>query len=104
MNVGVDLVLVSRISELSKAAKTKIFHDTELKNASDEHLAAVFAIKECCKKIFGADISWKSIEVLRSNSGAPKVRLSSSLQKQFSVEASATHEKGFAAAVVVAWK
>ena len=103
MKVGVDLVQVARISAMSSAAKSKVFHSTELANASDEHLAAVFAIKECCKKIFGAKTSWKSIEVTRSTSGAPQVRLSSSLQKQVeAIEASATHEQGFAAAVVVA--
>jgi|GEM_PF-4447084 len=103
--IGVDLVKISRVAALSPSARAKIFHPSEINGASDRHLAAVFAIKECCKKIFGADMPWHSVEVKRTPSGAPQAVLSSSLQKQFThVEVSATHEGDFAAAVVVAWK
>jgi len=101
--IGTDLVRVSRVEGLSTAAKKKIFHDSELKRAKPEHLAGVLAVKECCKKIFGPSLPWKSIEVKRKRSGAPSVKLAGDVRgKVQKIELSTSHDDGFALAFVVA--
>ena len=101
--IGTDLVKISRVEALSAAAKKKIFHDSELKKAKPEHLAGVLAVKECCKKIFGPKLPWKSVEVKRKKTGAPTVKLASEVKGKVSkIELSTSHEGGYALAFVVA--
>ena len=103
IRVGTDLVKISRIEELSLAAKKKIFHESEMRKAKPEHLAGVLAVKECCKKIFGPKLDWKSVEVKRKRTGAPQVKLASSVMGKVSkIELSTSHEGGYALAFVVA--
>ena len=100
--IGTDLVKISRVEKLSDAAKKKIFHDSEMKRAKPEHLAGVLAVKECCKKIFGPKLPWKSVEVKRKRTGAPIVKLAGDVKGKVSkIELSTSHEGGYALAFVV---
>lgn len=97
MKVGTDIVCVSRFENIDGAALKKIFHPSELKNKSPEHLAGIFAVKECCKKIF-PNSDWLDFEVKKEKSGRPHI----CSKQKFRGEASISHDGEYAIAVVVA--
>jgi len=102
IKIGTDIVFVTRMSKLTPAAAKKIFLPSELRSASNERLAGIFALKECCKKIFGPrQVGWHDILVTRRN-GKPVIKLPQQLQKSVSaLDCSVAHDGGFAVAVVV---
>ncbi len=86
---GIDVVKVARIKEeLESPAKkwAERFCSTEEREQADEppmhyrYYAGRFAGKEAVAKALGTgfagDITWRGIEILRRQSGAPYVRLS----------------------------
>jgi len=81
--VGVDLVDVARFKlalERHPRLAERLFTDGERADAKSrpERLAARFAAKEAVLKTFNVGVgatTWRSIEVLTSDAGAPSVRL-----------------------------
>ena len=87
---GVDIVEISRISELIEAHGdrflTRCFTDGERKYADTgqkrraERYAARFAAKEAVLKVIGTGwrdgISWRDIDIIREPSGQPKLEIS----------------------------
>jgi len=121
LRVGVDVVLISRISEsLRKFGHRfvqRIFSDREAAYAMQsaalaaERLAARFAAKEAAIKAFGwseSSIDWRDIEVVRSDSGACHLELHGHAAQLLAaaghkqVALSLSHDGDYAVAVVTA--
>src|SRR5438045_3215668 len=88
VGLGLDLVEVSRIRALLEKSgdrfKERVFTDAEVlycDSCADGamHYAARFAAKEAVAKALGtgftSGVTWRDIEVLRSDGGVPSVRL-----------------------------
>jgi holo-[acyl-carrier protein] synthase len=88
VGLGLDLVEVSRIRALLEKSgdrfKERVFTDAEVMYCDScadgaMHYAARFAAKEAVAKALGtgftSGVSWRDIEVLRSEGGVPSVRL-----------------------------
>jgi holo-[acyl-carrier protein] synthase len=88
VGLGLDLVEVSRIRSLLEKGgdrfKDRVYTRSEITycdSCADAamHYAARFAAKEAVSKALGTGftngVTWRDIEVLRSPSGAPSVRL-----------------------------
>lgn len=97
MGVGIDVVDVPRFELALKrrpAIVARLFTEGEQRdtNLRPERLAARFAAKEAVLKTLGVGVGatpWTSIEVVRSESGAPSVQLhgaAASLAKSRGVE------------------
>ena len=121
VRVGIDLVSVASVEESIEAHADKylerIYTDRELDDCrvdgtvDAERLAGRFAAKEATMKTLRPGdeaVPWSSIEVRREASGWVEVELSgpaADLAEQAGIAdmaVSLTHERGFAAAVVVA--
>lgn len=81
---GVDLIEISRLSELNPSIKnrfiTRVFTENEIAicNENDASLAGRFAAKEAVAKALGTgigDIRWKDIEILQKENGEPVIVL-----------------------------
>ena len=95
MNVGIDIVHISRIESLDEYALKKIFHPSELLRKDALHLAGIFAVKESCKKIFqGSD--WLDFEVIKEKTGKPKLHTIHDFKGDLSI----SHDGEYAIAVV----
>lgn len=118
MNVGVDLVQVSRVRESIATFGDKylrrVFTDDEIAYAhsaepdlAHARLAARFAAKEATIKALDlaeTGIGWREIEVTRSASGAPSLRLHGAAlaaAKDRELALSLSHEGDYATAVVL---
>lgn len=116
--VGIDLVQVSRIAEslaqFGDRFLRRVFTDSEIAYATAtpaqtaQRLAARFAAKEAAKKALtipdDVGIGWCDIEVVRTPSGACKLRLhgdAARLAGAAELTLSMSHEGDFATAVVV---
>ncbi|MEA2403456.1 MAG: holo-[acyl-carrier protein] synthase [Thermoleophilaceae bacterium] len=122
MRVGIDLVAVASVEEAIEAHGdhylTRIYTEHELADCrvdgtvDAERLAGRFAAKEAAMKTLRpgeeAVVPWSSIAVHRRASGWVELELSgpaADLAEQAGIadmSVSLTHERGFAAAVVVA--
>lgn len=123
LRIGLDLVSVADVEEAMRVHAdrylTRVYSRRELddcRNSSSEivaeRLAGRFAAKEAAIKLLrpGVEqgIGWRSIEVLRDHSGAPELAFTGRAAKLahdaglMGVSVSITHERTFAAAVVVA--
>lgn len=114
--VGVDAVDVGRFGAvLSRrpAITTRLFTDAERRDGAGDvqRLAARFAAKEATMKALGSGmgaIAWRDVEVVRAESGAPSLVLTSSaaalaLRRGVSQwHISLTHTATVAVAMVVA--
>jgi len=115
VGVGIDLVDVERFDHIISrrpSLLTRLFTEDELAEClgRSERLAARFAAKEAVLKVCGAGIGaarWRDIEILKTPSGAPVVRVQRSadeLARRCGVETwhiSLTHTDVAAGAVVV---
>ncbi len=119
---GIDTVEIARIERLlrenSAAELSRFFTATELADAGDgpgraASLAARFAAKEACVKLFAREAALGTIEptdfsVRRDAYGAPQVVLSERAQRLAGrhrlgeIELSLTHDRGSASAVALA--
>ena len=113
--IGVDIIEIGRIdramSEWQEAFLERIYTRAELERHHNvSSLAARFAAKEAVAKALGTGIkgvSWKDIEILANEDGAPLVRLHGrALERsrelgiaRFSI--SMSHSKEYAVAFVV---
>jgi holo-[acyl-carrier protein] synthase len=103
--VGVDIVEVSRISQLrtryGDKFLNKVFTDGEIeyarsKRRSDESFAARFAAKEAFIKARGRRFPWKEIEVHSGERGRPFIVFGGEKFDGVSL----SHERAYAVAVV----
>lgn len=124
VTTGVDIVEVSRIEKILKEDKgefvNRVFTISEIEYCSNlkahkyESFAVRFAAKEAVFKALNVDIDnnfvdWKSIEILKENTGRPKVVLKGALEKYngeiCNIDVSLSHEKQMAvASVAILWK
>ncbi len=104
--VGIDIVDIGRINAaIEKHGNRfleKVFTDSELAYAKQhkkmgETLAGRFAAKEAFIKAQGRAISWKEIEVGRSDDGKPHI----TYQERRYDSVSISHERAYAVAVVI---
>ncbi len=116
--VGVDLVEVKRIERICRRwgerFRTRVFTPAELElcDGKPQCLAVRFAAKEAVAKALGTGIGpvdWKEIEVLRSESGRPYLKLSGrALERAVELgvmgwSVSLAHSRTMAIAFVVGW-
>ena len=96
MNVGTDIVHISRFQNMDDFALKKIFHPSELKNKDPLHLAGLFAVKESCRKIF-SDSDWLDFEIKKGKNGKPTIHA----KNNFKGDVSISHDGEYAIAVVI---
>ena len=120
LGIGIDLVKVDRIekamSRWAGAFTGRVFTEHEVlyclkQKRPAEVFAARFAAKEAVMKAFGTGlsggVSWKDVEVVRSDSGKPDIVLDGRLKTLASemgvskVFISFSHDSGFAVAQAV---
>jgi len=110
--IGIDVVAIKRIEELSEYAKTRIFHPLELALALEsahpaEFLAGRFAVKEAFFKAIGEgmkSLSTHDVWTTKSSDGAPHIELSEKAQAlvgRRTVVLSIAHDQPVAVAVVL---
>ncbi len=105
IKAGLDIVYIPKIRRLmqNKNFIRKVFHKSEIKNFTAEHLAGIFAVKEAFFKALGKKINWHLIEIKKEKSGKPKINFSNEIKKNLkntSIEISISHEKDYAIALV----
>ena len=115
INLGVDIILVDRINKiLNSKTKSrflnKIFSCSEISDSKNrqnqsEYFSGRFAAKEAIKKALSSydetDMpSFKSLEILNSESGKPYVLINS--KKQSNINISIAHDGNYAIAFCVA--
>ncbi len=116
--VGIDLVEVARVARLLERHGPRFlercFTPRERREAAGrvEALAARLAAKEAAMKALGCGrdgVGWREVEVVRTASGAPQLRLHGRARRRARAlgwagwQVSLTHTRTAAAAVVVAW-
>ena len=114
MNLGVDIVLVNRINKILNSKKksrflNKIFSRSEISDSKNrqnqsEYFSGRFAAKEAIKKALSSYNetnmpSFKSLEILNSESGKPYVLISS--ERQSNINISIAHDGNYAIAFCV---
>jgi holo-[acyl-carrier protein] synthase len=114
---GIDLLEINRLSDAiathGERFLQRVFTPRELEaNAKKvESLAGRFAAKEAVAKALGCgigDVSWKEIEILRAESGAPQLVLHGAAERMAkelgltSWSLSLSHSQSHAVAVAVA--
>lgn len=111
--VGVDIVLISRISGIKSRFGDKFLEKIATKNEkkfikNDINLAGIFAAKEAASKALGVGIceicEFKDIEILKDQKNKPVIKFSGEINKIFKIknaDVSISHDGGFAIAVVV---
>lgn len=117
--IGIDICDVTRFDRLSEneAFLHKVFTDAETDycgkgKIASQRFAARFAAKEAFSKAVGTGIgesvSFREVEVVKSEAGQPQIKLHGKTKDFFdehfsgkSIQLSLSHEKTMAAAVVV---
>ncbi|MCK5851547.1 holo-ACP synthase [bacterium] len=116
ITVGTDIIDVARITKKRDAVISRVLIDKErgycLSSGNpDQSLAGHFAAKEAVYKALRINndngISWKEIEIIHLNSGAPSVVLHNKAKKyadsngMINIQISISHVKDFATATAV---
>ena len=114
INLGVDIVLVDRINKILNSERksrflSKVFSRSEISDSKNrqnqsEYLSGRFAAKEAIKKALSSYnetnvLSFKSLEILNSESGKPYVLISS--ERQANINISIAHDGNYAIAFCV---
>ena len=114
INLGVDIVLVDRINKILNSKKksrflNKIFSSSEISDSKNrqnqsEYFSGRFAAKEAIKKALSSYNetnmpSFKSLEIINSESGKPYVLISS--ERQSNINISIAHDGNYAIAFCV---
>lgn len=111
--IGIDLIKTSRmnrfIERFGEKALLKFLSKDEVLLAKNHKTASGFwAAKEACSKALGvgigAECSFHDIIIYKTKNGAPKLKLSEKLLKNFNIldsSLSITHDGDYAIAVVV---
>jgi len=110
--IGIDLIKTSRMNRMierfAEKALAKFLSKDEIKLVKNHKTASGFwAAKEACSKALGVGIgstcSFYDISIYKTDRGAPKLKLSNKLIKEFSItdiSLSITHDGDYAIAVV----
>ena len=110
--IGVDLIKTSRMKSLmerfEKKALEKFLCREEIELVKNYKTAAGFwAVKEATSKALGigigSDCSFYDIRILKTDKGAPKIKLSQKIMQEFKIKntsISITHDGEYAIAVV----
>lgn len=109
IKTGIDMVYIPKMQDLMKneAFVNKVFHKSEAKKFTPEHLAGVFAAKEAFFKAANSNIGWLDIEIKNERNGKPKLELSNIIKERLGnpiTELSISHEKEYAFAQVIVFK
>ena len=120
ITVGTDIIDVARVAKKQDAIIKRVLVDNEsdycLRSGNiDQTLAGHFAAKEAVYKALRIEkdkgISWKDIEIIHSNNGAPSIIFHSKAKKfvesnnLIDIQVSISHVKDFATATAVCeWK
>ena len=105
--IGVDIVFIPRfkkiLEERNEKFLSRVFHPSELKKATPESLAGIFAAKEATIKASGLPLeSWLRMEVSHETSGAPRINLlEAGSEEKPNLKLSISHEKDYVVAVVL---
>jgi phosphopantetheine--protein transferase-like protein len=96
MRIGCDIVCIPEFKKRAERGGEgffkKVFLPSELRNASAEHLAGIFAAKEAIVKTLDMSPgSWLDIEIESYSSGKPHCRMVTDL--------SISHEKDYVIAI-----
>ena len=110
--IGTDITDINKFKKIpydtNKKFYEKIFLPSEIKYCvkyknSSPHFAGKFAVKESVTKAIYEKISFLNIETYHSNS-KPQIRLKGKINKKYVFQASISHEKNFAIAIVISEK
>ncbi len=114
VGTGVDITEVRRLKQAVEkwgdAFLTRIFTDTELRNARGrvniyQHLAGRFAAKEAIFKAMGdPQLTWKDLEISNDTAGKPSCLLLNGKGRSKEVLISISHVKSYAVANAVVTK
>jgi phosphopantetheine--protein transferase-like protein len=100
MEIGIDIVHISRLKNLDEYSLKKIFHEIELKN-NLESLAGILAVKEAIIKAYDKKINFLEIQIKKIKSGKP-IALVSKYNDEIKI--SISHDKDYAIAQVLVLK
>jgi len=110
--IGIDLISTSRMSRMIERfgdkALQKFLSQNEITLVKNYKTAAGFwATKEACSKALGvgigAECGFHDIEIYKNSRGAPLLKLSTKIMKNFDIKSSSvsiTHDGEYAIAVV----
>ena len=103
MKLGTDIVHIPRFEKLmeNEGFIKKVFHNSECKNYTREHLAGIFAAKEAFFKAANRKMDWLDIEIKNDSSGKPIITLSNELKEVEVVDVSISHDRDYALAAVL---
>ena len=116
LTTGVDIIEIPRIKQVldryGQRFLNRVFTPDEIAYCRGRapNLAGRFAAKEAAMKALGTGVrgvSWKDIEVIRADSGAPSLRLHGRAKKRAErlqmseMSLSISHSRGYAVAFVV---
>lgn len=106
IGTGIDIVEIKRIEKAMRknGFKEKILSPDEREYCDTvEKVAGRWAVKEAVAKAMPIAITWRDVEVLNHDSGAPYVKLSDTIKQEpnWNLHVSITHEKAYAAAVAI---
>lgn len=105
--IGVDIVFIPRfkkiLEERNEKFLSRVFHPPELKKATPESLAGIFAAKEAAIKALDLPLeSWLRMEVFHETNGAPRINLlEAGSEEKPNLKLSISHEKDYVVAVVL---
>ena len=117
LTTGVDIIEIHRIKQVldryGERFLNRLFTPNEIDycNGRAPNLAGRFAAKEATMKALGTGargVSWKDIEVVRADSGAPSVKLYGRAENRaerlrvVEISVSISHSREYAVAFVVA--
>ena len=107
IKVGTDIVHIpefkARFGKNRWKFERDVFFEDELADDSPEHLAGIFAAKEAVMKALDlAPGSWKSVEVVKLESGKPELIFHDNIKDKIkNCDVSISHAGDYAIAVVI---
>jgi holo-[acyl-carrier protein] synthase len=120
LGIGIDIIEVARVAGSVERFGDRFLHrillPAEIEYCRSQafpgpHIAARFAAKEAISKAFGtgigAALGWRDLEIVRQDSGEPRVRLHGKAQELLlnrggrAVHVSLSHTQNYAAAMAV---
>ena len=119
LSTGVDIIEISRVRRVLELYGHRflgrVYTPGEIAYCRDRapNLAARFAAKEATMKALGTGVrgvSWKDIEVVRHESGAPSIKLHGRCKQRAQrlgvqgIALSLSHSREYAVASVVMWR
>jgi holo-[acyl-carrier protein] synthase len=101
MKIGTDIVFIPRFEKLMENEKfiKKVFHSSECKQYTSEHLAGVFAAKEAFFKAIDKKPDWLRVEVRKQCTGRPVI--ASDIDGLGATDVSISHDNDYATATVI---